>query len=68
MNVPEDLKYAETHEWIRMEGEVGTVGITDHAQQTLGDLVLVDAFELGGAEDVPLEAWDAGVDPGSHER
>ena len=35
MNVPEDLKFAETHEWIRVNGDIGTVGITDHAQAEL---------------------------------
>ncbi len=42
MNVPNDLKYAETHEWIRVDGDTGTVGITDHAQNELTDIVYVD--------------------------
>lgn len=47
MNVPEDLKYAETHEWIRVEGDVGTVGITDHAQEELTDIVFAEPPQVG---------------------
>ena len=47
MNVPQDLKYAETHEWIRVEGDTGVVGITDHAQNELTDIVYVDPPKLG---------------------
>ncbi|HLL75137.1 MAG TPA: glycine cleavage system protein GcvH [Pyrinomonadaceae bacterium] len=46
-NVPEDLHYSKDHEWIRMEGEVGTVGITDHAQHQLGDVVYVELPKAG---------------------
>ena len=42
MNVPENLRYTEKHEWIRMEGEVAYVGITDYAQGELGDVVFVE--------------------------
>ena len=41
-NVPADLKYTKTHEWIRTEGDVATIGITDFAQSELGDVVYVD--------------------------
>ena len=44
---PSDLKYAKTHEWLRLEGDVATVGITDHAQSELGDVVYVDLPNLG---------------------
>ena len=47
MNVPDDLKFAETHEWIRIEGDVGTVGITDHAQAELTDIVFVETPKAG---------------------
>ena len=53
--VPENLRYSKDHEWIRVEGETGTVGITDHAQDSLGDVVYVelpkvgDTFEAHGA-------------------
>lgn len=49
MNVPEDLKYAKTHEWIRIEGDVGTVGITDHAQAELSDVVFVELPKIGAS-------------------
>ena len=45
--VPEDLLYTETHEWIKVEGDVGTVGITDYAQDQLHDIVYVDLPETG---------------------
>ena len=44
---PQDLKYTKEHEWVRMEGDVGTVGITDHAQEELGDIVYVELPRLG---------------------
>ena len=43
------VKYTEDHEWIRMEGDVGTVGITDYAQEQLGDVVFVELPEAGRA-------------------
>ncbi len=46
MNIPGDLKYTEDHEWIRVEGSVGYVGITDHAQHELGDIVYVELPEV----------------------
>ena len=49
MNVPDDLKYAESHEWIRVDGDTGTVGITDHAQNELTDIVYVDPPKVGAA-------------------
>jgi glycine cleavage system H protein len=42
-----DTKYTTSHEWIRMDGDVATVGITDHAQTALGDVVFVDLPEAG---------------------
>jgi glycine cleavage system H protein len=47
MLVPDDLRYAETHEWIRAEGAIGTVGITDHAQAELTDIVYVELPQVG---------------------
>lgn len=47
MNVPDDLKYAESHEWIRVEGDIGTVGITDHAQEELTDIVFAEPPKVG---------------------
>jgi glycine cleavage system H protein len=45
MNVPENLKYTKDHEWVRIEGNIGTIGITDYAQGELGDVVFVDIDE-----------------------
>jgi glycine cleavage system H protein len=42
MNIPSDLRYTKEHEWIRVEGEVAYVGITDYAQSELGEIVFVD--------------------------
>jgi len=42
MNLPADLKYTKEHEWIRVNGNVGTIGITDYAQGELGDIVFLD--------------------------
>ncbi len=41
-NIPSDLKYTDQHEWLKLEGDVATVGITDYAQAALGDLVFVE--------------------------
>lgn len=46
-NVPLDLKYAKSHEWVRINGDVATVGITDHAQHELTDVVFVELPEVG---------------------
>jgi glycine cleavage system H protein len=47
MNVPEDLKYTKEHEWVRVDGDRVIVGITDFAQDALGDVVYVDVPETG---------------------
>lgn len=46
-NVPSDLKYAKSHEWVRVTGDIGTVGITDHAQHELTDIVFVELPAVG---------------------
>lgn len=46
-NVPSDLKYAKSHEWVRVSGDTATVGITDHAQHELTDVVFVELPDLG---------------------
>lgn len=46
MNIPAELKYTKEHEWIRLEGEIATVGITDFAQKELGDIVYVEVDTL----------------------
>lgn len=45
--LPVDLKYAESHEWARLEGDIVVVGITDHAQEALGDVVYVELPDVG---------------------
>lgn len=47
MNVPEDLRYTNEHEWVRVDGNVAWVGITDYAQDALGDVVYVSLPEVG---------------------
>jgi glycine cleavage system H protein len=60
LNIPEDLQYTESHEWVRIEGDTATIGITDHAQDELGDVVFV---ELPGEGDT----FDAGESFGTVE-
>lgn len=47
MNFPAELKYTKDHEWVRVEGNVATIGITDFAQKELGDIVYVDITTIG---------------------
>jgi glycine cleavage system H protein len=47
MDVPSDLKYTKEHEWVRVDGKVATIGITDWAQGELGDIVFVELPEVG---------------------
>jgi glycine cleavage system H protein len=56
VNVPSELKYTKEHEWIRIEGDMATVGITDWAQGELGDIVFVELPEIG-AEVAQMEAF-----------
>jgi glycine cleavage system H protein len=44
---PEDLRYTQSHEWVRIDGDVGTIGITDYAQKELGDIVYLELPEVG---------------------
>ena len=57
MNIPEDLRYTKTHEWVRVEDGRAYVGITDFAQEHLGDIVYVELPEVGSE----VEAGDAFV-------
>jgi len=55
MNIPKDLKYTKDHEWVKIDGDVATVGVTDFAQSELGDIVFVEIETLDedlSAEDV----------------
>ena len=49
MNFPADLKYSKSHEWVKMEGDVAVIGITDFAQDALGDVVFVNLPGVGDA-------------------
>ena len=60
MNIPEDLQYTESHEWVRIEGDTATIGITDHAQDELGDVVFVELPDEG-------DTFDAGESFGTVE-
>jgi glycine cleavage system H protein len=52
MNIPTDLRYNNSHEWVRLEGDVATVGITDHAQAELTDVVFVELPAVGRQVDM----------------
>ncbi|MDD3313381.1 glycine cleavage system protein GcvH [Pseudodesulfovibrio sp.] len=58
--IPEDLKYAKSHEWCKVDGDVATVGITHFAQEQLGDLTFVELPEVG-------DTFEAGAEMGSVE-
>jgi glycine cleavage system H protein len=47
MNIPQELKYTKDHEWIKIDGDIATIGITDFAQRELGDIVFVDVNAVG---------------------
>ncbi len=53
MHIPEELKYTKSHEWIRVEGNTAFVGITDYAQESLGDIVYIELPEL--EQDVTID-------------
>ena len=44
--IPKELKYTENHEWVKVDGEIATVGITDHAQSELGDIIFIEFPEI----------------------
>jgi glycine cleavage system H protein len=60
LNIPEDLQYTKSHEWVRIEGDTATIGITDHAQDELGDVVFVELPDEG-------DTFDAGESFGTVE-
>jgi glycine cleavage system H protein len=51
LSVPEDLQYTKSHEWVRTEGDTATIGITEHAQDELGDVVFVELPDRGATFD-----------------
>lgn len=52
MSIPAELRYSEEHEWVRLDGRTATIGITDHAQTQLGDIVFVELPSDGDTVDV----------------
>jgi glycine cleavage system H protein len=60
LNIPEDLQYTKSHEWVLIEGDTATIGITDHAQDELGDVVFVELPQEG-------DTFDAGESFGTVE-
>ncbi len=65
--IPDGLYYTQEHEWLKVEGDVGTVGVTDHAQEALGDLTFVELPAEGdevtqGGETAALESHKAAAD------
>ncbi len=64
--IPSELRYTDSHEWVKLEGEIATVGITEHAQGLLGDMVFVELPELGnvhaGTESGVVESVKAASD------
>ena len=64
MNVPTDLKYCPSHEWVRLEGDVATIGISDHAQEELTD---VEVESAESDEDFVEAEFDEGFDLGEFE-
>ncbi len=60
MNLPQDLKYTKTHEWMKMEGDTAIIGITDYAQEQLTDIIFADLPATGSH-------YDAGAEVGSLE-
>lgn len=66
-NIPDNLKYTKDHEWVSIDGDTATIGITDHAQEALGDLVYVELPEVGrnvtkGEEFIVVESCKAASD------
>ncbi len=47
MNIPQELKYTKDHEWVKIEGDIATIGVTDFAQSELGDIVYVEVESVG---------------------
>lgn len=64
-DVPENLLYSKDHEWIEIDGDIGTIGISDHAQAELSDVVFVDLPEVGAtvAAGDPSPSWNPSRPP-----
>ena len=55
MSDPKDLQYAKSHEWVRVEGDIATVGITDHAQKALGDITYAECPQVDDSVEAGME-------------
>jgi glycine cleavage system H lipoate-binding protein len=58
MKFPEDLHYSKSHEWVRIDGDIATVGITEHAQKELGEIVYLELPEVGWLVKLKLSTDD----------
>lgn len=58
MNHPKELRYAKTHEWVKLEGDKAVIGLSDYAQKELGDLVFVNLPEVGDTVDAGMPFGD----------
>ena len=57
MSYPETYKYAKSHEWLLLEGDTATIGITDYAQSSLGDIVFVELPKVGQEIEAGVDVW-----------
>jgi hypothetical protein len=64
MSYPETYKYAKSHEWLLLEGETATIGITDYAQSSLGDIVFVELPKVGAGDCGRRDVWVGRVGEG----
>ena len=64
MAYPADYKYTKEHEWLKVDGNTGTIGITDHAQESLGDIVLRRVAEGGDRGHGRQDLWHGGIGEG----
>ena len=62
MNIPAELKYTKDHEWVKLEGDIATIGITEFAQSELGDIVYVEVETVGETMDQE-EVFGSGCSP-----
>ena len=64
MSYPADFKYTKEHEWIKANGKTATIGITDHAQESLGDIVFVELPKVGRRDHRRQDVWHGRVGEG----
>ena len=64
MKFPDDLHYARSHEWVRVDGDIGTVGITEHAQKELGEIVYLELPEVGHVFDEKTASSEGNLSQG----